>query len=170
MEVVKIYFDMDDTIADFSRGLVEICGMEPVYQDMLTTEQDEAMWNAIKDAGDFYYRLKECEPGMELLRQLREKYGDKVEILTAIPKEKRGIVSAASDKRRWVEEHIGTDIKVNIALSAADKKLMSGPGRFLVDDLIKNINAWRAAGGVGILFSKDDPKSTGQELNKSRLL
>lgn len=169
--VKKIYFDMDDTIADFSLGLKEICSMEPVLQDQSTDEQDNAMWAAVRKAGDFYYRLKECAPGMELLRKLRVKYGDRVEILSAVPKAKRGIVSAEEDKRRWVAEHIDSSLIVNIVHSAEEKKaFIKGEGYFLVDDLAKNIDGWRNAGGVGIWFLKDDPQTTETEIDKSGLL
>jgi len=170
MEVKKIYFDMDDTIADFSRGLIEICGLEPISQDKSTPEQDDAMWAAVRDAGDFYYRLEECTPGMDFLKTLRSIYGSKVEILTAIPKAKRGIVSAEYDKRRWVAEHIDDKMVVNIAYSADEKKQLAGDGCFLVDDLKKNIDSWREAGGIGIWFLKDDEDSTQAQIDDSKLL
>ena len=33
MEVEKIYFDMDGVLADFERGVREICGIEPPDQN-----------------------------------------------------------------------------------------------------------------------------------------
>ena len=32
MEVSRIYFDMDGVLADFDRGVRDLCGLEPVDQ------------------------------------------------------------------------------------------------------------------------------------------
>jgi len=170
MEIQKIYFDMDDTIADFSRGILEICGFEPVAQDKSTPEYDDKMWGAIKAAGHFYARLEEVEPGMKLFKRLRDQYGDKVEILTAVPKAHRGIVTAESDKRSWIDEHIGKEVVLNIAHAADDKKdYAKNAGCILIDDLKKNIDMWRCAGGTGIHFLKDDAEYTSDEIKNSAL-
>ena len=64
MTVKKIYIDMDGVLADFDRGLKEFCGLEPIRQ-------------------------KNFGPGAkEMFDTLYEKYGDKVEILSAIPKDR----------------------------------------------------------------------------------
>lgn len=41
MEVKKIYFDMDGVLADFGRGVEELCGLPRDCDDNL-------MWEAIK--------------------------------------------------------------------------------------------------------------------------
>lgn len=171
MEVNKIYFDLDDTLAEFSKGLYDICGLDPVPQDCATPEQDDAMWAAIRDSNHFYYHLEEHTPGIKLFNKLRAQYGDKVEILSAVPKEKRGIVHAEEDKRNWVKEHLGKDVVTNITYTSKDKKqYCKGPGHFLIDDLGKNISSWQEAGGVGIQYNKDDPSSACEELSRISLL
>lgn len=82
-----------------------------------------------------------------------KKYGDKVEILTGIPKPKRNITSAAEDKTNWVHRLFGTEIKVNTVLREEKKNFCTGPECILIDDLKKNINEWEAYGGTGILFT-----------------
>lgn len=156
MKVEKIYFDLDDTLADFSLGIKEICGLEPVPQDQASAGQDEAMWEGIRKAGDFYYRLKECEKGMDLFRRLRAIYGEKVEILSAVPKPKRGILTAENDKRRWVSEHLGDEVTVNIVHDAGEKiSYVTSAESILIDDLEKNVNAWNQAGGTAFQIQKN---------------
>ena len=157
MTVEKIYFDLDDTLADFSLGIREICGIEPVTQGNSNPVQDDAMWEAVKNAEHFYLRLKECSPGMELFRKMRELYGNMVEILSAVPKARRGILTAEEDKRQWVREHIGEDIRVNITYSAEEKtKYACSEGCILIDDYGKNVISWRNAGGTAVRFLKKD--------------
>ena len=100
MEVKKIYFDMDGVLADFAGGVRELCGMEPVSQNAKNKDssEEDRMWKAIKDAGHFYDKLEILPGAKEMFDALYGLYGDKCEILTGIPKPKRGIDSAGDDK------------------------------------------------------------------------
>ena len=46
MEVEKIYFDMDGVLADFGRGVEEICGLTPPSQNAKHHKpgEDDEMW------------------------------------------------------------------------------------------------------------------------------
>ena len=49
MEVRNIFFDMDEVLADFSRGVREIVGIEPPPQDgKHKSEEDKAIRNLLK--------------------------------------------------------------------------------------------------------------------------
>ena len=50
MKVEKIYFDMDGVLADFERGVKEICGLTPPSQNAKHHKpgEDDEMWEAIK--------------------------------------------------------------------------------------------------------------------------
>ena len=39
MNIKKIYFDMDGVLADFDRGVIKLCGIEPM--DQLTRSEEE---------------------------------------------------------------------------------------------------------------------------------
>ena len=109
------------------------------------------MWEGIRKVEHFYDRL-DLMPGAEkLFNLLREKYGDKCEILTGIPKPKRGIIGAGEDKVKWVRRLLSEDIRVNVVLR--DEKLLycTGPDCVLIDDREKSIRKWREKGGTGIL-------------------
>ena len=92
MKIEKIYFDMDEVLADFNRGVRELCHMEPVDQSVSTKEEDDALWAAVRDTGHFYDRLKPVNGALEMFNALRDKYGEKCEILSAIPKPHRGYI------------------------------------------------------------------------------
>ena len=166
MEPEKIYFDMDGVLVDFFRGIRELCGIEPSDQNNMSKEQDEAMFAAMRKVDHFYLQLKPMPGALELLKELCQRYGDRVEILSAIPKPERGILHAKEDKLQWVKEFIG-DIKVNIVLRK-EKQDYAGKGRILIDDTERNIREWEEAGGSGIVFR--DVPSLRKELSRLYLL
>ena len=84
------------------------------------------------------------------------RYGEKCEILTGIPKPKRGIVGAAEDKVNWVRRLLSEDVKVNLVLREHKPQFCTGPGCILIDDYKKNIKEWEAGGGTGILSVNAD--------------
>lgn len=58
-------------------------------------------------------------------------------------------------KRSWLEKHrniFGSHTRMIVCLTKDKPKYMNNPGDILIDDHQKNIDAWIAAGGRGILF------------------
>ena len=143
---------MDGVLADFERGVRELAGQRSVSQDIMSSDEEDLMWKGIAECGRFYYRLKPVNGSVELFRSLHDKYGDRCEILTGIPKPKRHVPSAGEDKTAWVREYLGEDVKVNICFREDKWKYCLGRGCILIDDYGKNIEEWRAQGGTGILF------------------
>ena len=80
-----------------------------------------------------------------------DKYGSRCEILTGIPKEKRGVLHAGSDKISWMRRMLASDITVNIVYSEDKPQYCRGKGYILIDDTQDNIAQWEAAGGTGIV-------------------
>ena len=151
MTVEKIYFDMDGVLADFDRGVREMCGMETLDQGTRSPAQDDLMWEAIRKIDHFYDKLELMPGAKEMFDAVFGAYGDRCEILTGIPKEKRGIITAAEDKINWMKRILSDQIKVNICYRAEKILKCTGSGTILIDDLKKNIDEWQAAGGTGIL-------------------
>ena len=110
MKIEKIYFDMDGVLADFNRGVIELCGRMPVDQSSCTDAEDNAQWEAVKKVEHFYDKLKPMPGALELFNALNKEYD--CEILTKIPKKRRGIECAGEDKIKWVHRLISEDIKV----------------------------------------------------------
>ncbi len=75
----------------------------------------------------------------------------KYEILTGIPKPRREIVNAASDKKAWVKRLLSEDIKVNIVFREEKPQYCTGKGYILIDDMERNIKEWNEMGGTGIV-------------------
>ena len=151
MGIEKIYFDMDGVLADFDRGVRELCGMEVPDQGTRPPAQDVIMWEAIRKIDHFYDRLELMPGAKEMFDAVYVKYGDRCEILTGIPKEKWGIVTSAEDKISWMKRILSDRIKVNICYRAEKILKCTGPETVLIDDLKKNIDEWQGKDGTGIL-------------------
>lgn len=151
MDVKKIYFDMDGVLADFARGTAELCHIAPVDQSKSTRAQDDRLFEAIRDTEHFYDRLEPMPGAVEMFRAVWEKYKDRCEILTGIPKPWCGIVTAGEDKIAWVKRLLNPDVKVNIVFREEKKEYCKGQEYVLIDDFNKNIKEWESFGGTGIL-------------------
>lgn len=152
MKIKKIYFDMDGVLADFNRGIKELCNMEPLDQKTAKPGDDDKMWERVKAAGHFYDKLEPMEGAVGMFSQLHDMYGDACEILSAVPKPKRGIVTAEEDKINWAHRVLSESLKVNIVVREEKKNYCTGPDCILIDDLWENIDEWNKNGGTGIHF------------------
>ncbi len=168
MTIDKIYFDMDGVLADFDWGVKELGHIEPLDQMTATAEDDRKLWDAVRGVEHFYDKL-EIIPGSDvMLRTLLERYGDRCEILTGIPKPHNRIEHAGEDKQNWMARNFGPQIKVNVVFKEQKKERCKGPGCILIDDYQKNIETWRDCGGTGILFT--DAESAMQEMKDLGIL
>lgn len=152
MKIKKIYFDLDGVLADFNRGVKELCGIEPVDQTASKPADDDRLFGAIRDTEHFYDRLEFVAGAKEMFMAIKDKYPGCCEILTGVPKPRRGITTAGTDKTNWVHRHFGEDIKVHIVFREEKKNYVTGTEDILIDDYEKNILEWKNSGGTGILF------------------
>lgn len=152
--ITHIYLDMDGVLADFDRGIRELCHMKPVDQDKSTEEQNDALWTAVRQVPHFYDRLEPIPGAVEMFQKLRDKYGDRVQILTGIPKPRRHIENSGEDKIKWVRRLLSEDVPVHIVYREEKLRYCKGPRDILIDDYAKNIREWRKEpqNGTGILF------------------
>lgn len=153
---MKIYFDMDGVLANFNKGVKDLLGMTPRDQGAgFDFKWYNKLYAKMREVDHYYDKLEPIQEVVELLLELYDKYGDDVQILTAIPKPNRGIVTAADDKVNWTGRLISPDIKVNIVYRADKVKFCQGKDCILIDDFDKNVNEWEEIGGTGLLYSKD---------------
>ena len=148
-----IYLDMDGVLANFERGVKELCGIEPLSQNgkRQDLQLDALMWERIRETEHFYDRLELMPGAKELFDRIYEKYGDQCEILTGIPREENGIVTAEQDKRNWTCRMLSDTVKVHAVCRKQKQNYCRGPEDILIDDREKTIREWNGAGGTGIL-------------------
>lgn len=151
MEITKIYLDMDGVLTDFNGGVQELCGITPVDIGKASQKYTDALFEAMSKVPHFYYKLKPLPGAAKLFNMLRAKYGDKVEILSGVPKPERGIETAEEDKRRWVRDLLSPEVTVNLVFGAEKSKYCKDKSYILIDDFERNIKRWENSGGTGIL-------------------
>ena len=148
----RVFFDMDGVLADFDRGVTELCHMTPASQNPGHDDAyDDEMWRRISRIEHYYDRLELMPGAKEMFDTVYAKYGKNCEILTGIPRPHRGILTAGEDKIAWVRRLLSDKIKVNIVYRAEKPQFCTGPHCILIDDLQKNIDEWKATGGSGIV-------------------
>lgn len=150
---MKIYFDMDGVLANFEKGLRDLCGIEPVEQGKSNSKLDDVIWDAVCNIDHFYDKLEPIPGSFDLFYSLYKKYGNDCQILSAVPKPERNIPTAGDDKRRWVKRLLSPEVTVNIVLRKEKLDFCTGPDCVLIDDYDKNIAEWTLQGGIGILFT-----------------
>ncbi|MGO4171601.1 5' nucleotidase, NT5C type [Bosea sp. TAF32] len=120
---------------------------------------DDAMWTVINAHPSYFRDMPTCPGAIEFFREIQ--HLDPI-VLAACPR--TNYQHVARQKREWVREHLSTEIMVLPVMGGRNKPLfMHAPKDVLIDDFAKNINAWRDAGGVGILHV--DFNQTRQVLN-----
>ena len=162
---MKIYFDMDGVLANFNKGVIDLLHLKPINQsDPFDYKKTNALYAKMRTVDHYYNMLEPIQEAVDLLLELYEKYGDDVQILTAIPKPHRGIITASEDKINWTKRLISDKIKINICYRAEKANFCTGADCILIDDYDKNIREWEALGGTGILYTNiEDVKNA---LNK----
>ena len=162
---IKVYFDMDGVLADFAKGLRDMCGMDAPVQG---AGSDDAVFDAIRRIPHFYLNLEPNQGVVDLFRMLDDIEGISCAVLTGIPKPSRGIADAEQDKREWVERHLGPETEF-IAVERRHKADYAKDS-ILIDDYPPNIGEWEAAGGCGILFDGRSPAGRGYLCDPDPLL
>jgi len=156
-----IYVDMDGVLTDFERRFEQFAGVSP---DEFTSQKtiqvgkekaDEQFWDLIdKQIGVRFWAGMPWMPEGEKLYQYIKK--SKPTILTSPSRDE----SSRIGKGVWVKRNM-PNVPVKFGYKASGKAKYAGPNKILIDDREDNIAAWKAAGGIGILF-----KSTEQVKNE----
>lgn len=145
----KIYCDLDGVLAGFSDAIEQFFGKRPGTDDVGPKE-----WARLKkDWPTFWIDL----PKEKLADQLWSLIGKETNILSAVPS---GWPSAATGKRIWVRRNFpkfgyNQDQQFITCLRAEKKNYAktNGEPNILIDDDPGNIANWKAAGGVGVLYT-----------------
>jgi hypothetical protein len=137
-----IYCDLDGVLVDFDRGYKELTGITPQQADANGVEK---FWAPLSKAGaKFWITLKWMSDGKQLWDYIK-KYNP---ILLSAPSREE---SSKLGKRVWTKRELPG---IKLILRSADRKQeFANPTSILIDDREKNIEQWKAAGGIGILHT-----------------
>ena len=156
-----VYVDMDGVLTDFERRFEQFAGVTPdefMAQKKIQFGQekaDEQFWDLIDNQiGVRFWAGMPWMPEGEKLYQYIKK--SKPTILTSPSRDE----SSRIGKGVWVKRNM-PNVPVKFGYKASGKAKYAGPNKILIDDREDNIQAWKAAGGIGILF-----KSTEQVKNE----
>ena len=157
----EVFVDMDGVLTDFERRFEQFAGVTPdEYIDQKTIQfgkdkANEQFWDLIdKQIGVRFWAGMPWMPEGEKLYKYIKKY--KPTILTSPSREE----SSRIGKGVWIKRNMsGTPYK--FGYKASGKAKYAKPNAILIDDRSDNIEAWKAAGGIGILY-----KSTEQVINE----
>jgi len=135
----EIFLDMDGVLSDFDKhardhGKFDAKG-QPKWDEL-----DFGWWSTMP-----------AFDGMKKFYEDMKEFG-KVRMLTApTPR-----TACFHGKAVWVEKQWGHWGLLDLIICRAqDKNLLARPNHILVDDRQKNIDAWVAAGGIGVLHKGD---------------
>lgn len=71
MNISVIYIDMDGVLADFDRGITELCHIEKHDQEDHDEMKIDAMWNAVRKVPHFYDRLEPMPGALEMFDEIK---------------------------------------------------------------------------------------------------
>lgn len=161
MEIKTLYFDLDGVAADFDTTFTRLTGTVWPDAASLTQEQKDEKWRLLDPHPNFFLDLPWI-PGARTMLQFAHQYSPYgLGILSAATQR---IPQCPTQKHQWCKREVSwmPTSNINIVNRKQDKVNFVGKGNVLVDDYCTNIDQWRAAGGVGILFK--DVLQTMEEL------
>jgi len=143
----RIYCDMDGVLCDFKTAAIKTTGI-PLDKWMENQDSDDK-WKPIIDNKRFWYTLPWQQGGQQLWSYINN-YSP--HILSAY-------VEHATDpncipgKRFWAQSNLGLPTnRINLVKRREKQNFakLNGEPTLLIDDYIKNINQFKARGGIGI--------------------
>lgn len=154
-----IFCDLDGVLADFKKAITKVAKdvNDPsfVYDEEKYSKDSKyrnQMWKDVKTYQQKYgyvlWRELDTMPDAYVLWDYIKPYHP--QILTATGQSQ---YKAVEQKRGWVTEHFGSNIRVNVVETAKDKHQYAGPNRILIDDQRRATDPWIAAGGIGIVHT-----------------
>lgn len=153
-ETGTIFVDMDGVVADFDAFVIKHMGRTFPHSN---GPSDKTMWDFLVSVEDLYFNLDPTPWAVELWEAV-QKFGTKVEFLSAIPR--RASMSTAHDQKiRWLAKHrdLFGDTPLRIGPYSKDKWKHAKSGDILIDDRADNIADWQVkGGGIPVYFTDID--------------
>ena len=144
---MKIFYDMDNTIAEMSRALGGIySGRQKDYYTFKEMTRKEIVSRLHEK--DFFLNLTIIQNSQSVMRKL-VKNGEDVYILS------QPMINdyCIEEKNIWLNRFFPF-IPAHKRFFTFDKFLLSNKGRLLIDDNIEHLTHWEKEGGIGICFQR----------------
>ena len=161
MNVKRIFIDMDGVLADFNTGVETLTG-DPFPNNEVGRNDYDARKEELTNKR-LFRKLPPMEDMHDLVAYVRHTRLP-WEILTAAGVINRELV--VYDKNEWIREFVSPSVVVTCTMTGSQKGMFAFEGSVLIDDRPKNIEAWEANGGIGILHTS--AAATIKELKKLR--
>tara|TARA_B100000085_G_scaffold188119_1_gene172053 strand:- start:73 stop:594 length:522 start_codon:yes stop_codon:yes gene_type:complete len=142
----RIYLDMDGVLCDFIKGVKDTTGVDFTSPDLNKGEKGKIKAE-IEAKRDFWHNLNWMPGGSQLYRHVKS---SQPHILSAYAQWDK---NCRDGKKSWIKRHLMIPkSRINLVLRQDKKKfaVIDGVQNILIDDYIKNIREWEAAGGIGI--------------------
>jgi len=141
-----VYIDMDGVLADFFGEWSRISGVNH-YKDI---DDVPAKLELIRNHPTFWIDLPLLPHAKALIKTVVDQFGEYRICSTPLTGDER----SKPGKVQWIRTHL-SDIPPAEIILTHDKSQFAfnnNQPNILIDDFGKNINAWRAAGGIGIKY------------------
>jgi beta-phosphoglucomutase-like phosphatase (HAD superfamily) len=155
-----IYCDMDGVLCDFDQGYEKLTGEST---DEANAKGKSYFWKLFRESvgkneKDFWANLPWQPGGEELWNHIKPSSPN---ILSApavdfnLPQDQQlnpEFNQAIQGKKEWISKHLN-GVNKEIFVPAPQKSTFATSKHILIDDMQKNIDAWKAAGGKAILHT-----------------
>lgn len=145
----QIYLDMDEVICDFDGRYEHFTGKSPMEMDKELTQKygkkksQEIFWTKVDPVGPKFWSEMDKTSDADKLIDFLKPFGFK---LLSSPSRS---TTSREGKKEWVDKNLsGVELILRIA---SEKQEFANPNSILIDDMPKNIDRWKAKGGIGIL-------------------
>ena len=143
---IELNCDMDGVLTNFEGSFLKVSDGQTcnVYE---YEQGSEEFWKLIDAEGLKWWSEMPWMPDGKLLWYYIENM--KPYILSAPAKR---LPQSREGKKIWAGRELGNDVTLRLT-KAKLKQTFAHPNAILIDDMQRNINQWRNAGGIGILHT-----------------
>lgn len=155
----KIYLDMDGVLADFFHEYAKLAGVpadkfgKHNYRSIPPAKEDPTLNKMV--GTDFFYRLPKFTTADSLVKLVLS-YVDQYNICSSPLRGDHA--NSGHWKKEWIKANLNPQPRDIVITGQKEHWAVNPDGspNILIDDRGKNIQAWRARGGIGIKYQADE--------------